>query len=153
MDLSGGHDQPKKKVTLGRTQVKMDLDEEGSSSPMQVGNVSAMTVKMKEELEMHRMRGHIPFMSECPHCRMTRGVTQHRRGKGVERAVRSMKELFSAVRLDLRAQGYDIKRSPRAFELGLIYCAATIIIRLRLMEESPRRSWCCNDLCQNVDLV
>ena len=26
----------------------------------------AMTVKMKEELEMHRMRGHIPFMSECP---------------------------------------------------------------------------------------
>ena len=217
----------------------MDVDEEGSSSPMEVGNVSAMTVKMKEELEMHRMRGHIPFMSECPHCRMTRGVTQHRRGKdvsnrpvelqadfcfinlvtgtfvkdqpsapnmkvlvltemstrmlgcalvgtsadhtskwirywmnafglttagsavllrtdsetavsalirranlgirvvtqrappqghesvgGVERAVRSLKELFSTVRLDLRAQGYDIKRSPRAFELGLIYCAA-----------------------------
>ena len=43
---------------------------------------------------------------------------------GVERAVRSLKELFSTVRLDLRAQGYDIKRSPRAFELGLIYCAA-----------------------------
>ena len=59
----------------------MDVDEECSSSPMEVGNVSAMTVKMKEELEMHRMRGHIPFMSECPHCRMTRGVTQHRRGK------------------------------------------------------------------------
>ena len=231
-----GHDQPKKKVTFGRTQVKMDVDEECSSSPMEVGNVSAMTVKMKEELEMHRMRGHIPFMSECPHCRMTRGVTQHRRGKdvsnrpvelqadfcfinlvtgtfvkdqpsapnmkvlvltemstkmlgcalvgtsadhtskwirywmnafglttagsavllrtdsetavsalirranlgirvvtqrappqghesvgGVERAVRSLKELFSTVRLDLRAQGYDIKRSPRAFELGLIY--------------------------------
>ena len=37
---------------------------------------------------------------------------------GVERAVRSLKELFSTVRLDLRAQGYDIKRSPRAFELG-----------------------------------
>ena len=234
-----GHDQPKKKVTFGRTQVKMDVDEECSSSPMEVGNVSAMTVKMKEELEMHRMRGHIPFMSECPHCRMTRGVTQHRRGRdvsnrpvelqadfcfinlvngafvkdqpsapnmkvlvltemstrtlgcalvgtsadhtskwirywmnafglttagsavllrtdsetavsalirranlgirvvtqraplqghesvgGVERAVRSLKELFSTVRLDLRAQGYDIKRSPRAFELGLIYCAA-----------------------------
>ena len=234
-----GHDQPKKKVTFGRTQVKMDVDEECSSSPMEVGNVSAMTVKMKEELEMHRMRGRIPFMSECPHCRMTRGVTQHRRGRdvsnrpvelqadfcfinlvtgtfvkdqpsapnmkvlvltemstrmlgcalvgtsadhtskwirywmnafglttagsavllrtdsetavsalirranlgirvvtqrappqghesvgGVERAVRSLKELFSTVRLDLRAQGYDIKRSPRAFELGLIYCAA-----------------------------
>ena len=234
-----GHDQPKKKVTFGRTQVKMDVDEECSSSPMEVGNVSAMTVKMKEELEMHRMRGHIPFMSECPHCRMTRGVTQHRRGKdvsnrpvelqadfcfinlvtgtfvkdqpsapnmkvlvltemstrmlgcalvgtsadhtskwirywmnafglttagsavllrtdsetavsalirranlgirvvtqrappqghesvgGVERAVHSLKELLSTVRLDLRAQGYDIKRSPRAFELGLIYCAA-----------------------------
>ena len=42
-----------------------------------------MSVKMKEELEMHRMRGHIPFMSECPHCRMTRGVTQHWRGKDV----------------------------------------------------------------------
>ena len=40
-----GHDQPKKKVTFGRTQVKMDVDEEGSSSPMEVGNVSAMTVK------------------------------------------------------------------------------------------------------------
>ena len=61
-----------KKVTFGRTQVKMDVDEECSSSPMEVGNVSAMTVKMKEELEMHRVRGHIPFMSECPHCRMTR---------------------------------------------------------------------------------
>ena len=78
-----GHDQPKKKVTFGRTQVKMDVDEECSSSPMEVVNVSAMTVKMKEELEMHRVRGHIPFMSECPHCRMTRGVTQHRRGKDV----------------------------------------------------------------------
>ena len=78
-----GHDQPKQKVTFGRTQVKMDVDEDCSSSPMEVGNVSAMTVKMKEELEMHRMRGHIPFMSECPHCRMTRGVTQHRRGKDV----------------------------------------------------------------------
>ena len=39
-----GHDQPKKKVTFGRTQVKMDVDEECSSSPMEVGNVSAMTV-------------------------------------------------------------------------------------------------------------
>ena len=41
-----------------------------------------------------------------------------------ERAVRTLKELFSTIRLDLRAQGYDLKRSPRAFELGLIYCAA-----------------------------
>ena len=228
-----------KKVTFGRTHVKMDVDQEGSSSPMEVGNVSAMTVKMKEELEVHRMRGHIPFMSGCPHCQKTRGVTQHRRGKdvgnrpvelqadfcfinlvtgtfvkdqpnapnmkilvltemstrmvgcalvgtsadhtstwirywmnafglttagsavllrtdsetavsalirranlgirivtqrappqghesvgGVERAVRTLKELFSTIRLDLRAQGYDLKRSPRAFELGLIYCAA-----------------------------
>ena len=234
-----GREKPAKKVTFGRTQVKMDVDEEGSSSPMEVGNVSAMTVKMKEELEVHRMRGHIPFMSGCPHCQMTRGVTQHRRGKdvsnrpvelqadfcfinlvtgtfvkdqpnapnmkilvmtemstrmiacalvgtnadhtstwikywmnafglttagsavllrtdsetavgalirranlgirvvtqrappqghesvgGVERAVRTLKELFSTIRLDLRAQGYDIKRSPRAFEYGLIYCAA-----------------------------
>ena len=31
---------------------------------------------------------------------------------GVERAVRSLKELFSTVRLDLRAQGYDIKEVP-----------------------------------------
>ena len=235
-----GYDQPRKKVTFGRTQVKMDVDGEGSSSPLEVGNVSAMTVKMKEELEMHRMRGHIPFMSECPHCRMTRGVTQHRRSKdvsnrpvelqadfcfinlvtgtfvkdqpsapnmkvlvltemstrmlgcalvgtsadhtskwirywmnafglttagsavllrtdsetavsalirranlgirvvtqrappqghesagGVERAVRSLKELFSTVRLDLRAQGYDIKRSPRAFaRVDLLCCDA-----------------------------
>ena len=44
---------------------------------------------------------------------------------GVERAVRSLKELFSTIRLDLRDQGYDLKRSPRAFEFGLIYCAAT----------------------------
>ena len=43
---------------------------------------------------------------------------------GVERAVRTFKELFSTIRLDLRAQGYDIKRSPRAFQFGLIYCAA-----------------------------
>ena len=34
----------KKKVTFGRTQVKMDVEEECSSSPMEVGNVSAMTV-------------------------------------------------------------------------------------------------------------
>ena len=61
----------------------MDVDQEGSSSPMEVGSVSAMTVKMKEELEIHRMRGHIPFMSGCPHCQKTRGVTQHRRGKDV----------------------------------------------------------------------
>ncbi|CAE7721464.1 unnamed protein product [Symbiodinium sp. CCMP2592] len=234
-----GADTSTKKVTFGRTHVKMDVDQEDSSSPMEVGNVSAMTVKMKEELEVHRMRGHIPFMPGCPHCQKTRGVTQHRRGKdvgnrpvelqadfcyinlvtgtfvkdqpnapnmkilvmtemstrmvgcalvgtsadhtstwirywmnafglttagsavllrtdsetavsalirranlgirvvtqkappqghesvgGVERAVRTLKELFSTIRLDLRAQGYDLKRSPRAFELGLVYCAA-----------------------------
>ncbi|CAE7318825.1 unnamed protein product [Symbiodinium sp. CCMP2592] len=234
-----GADMSTKKVTFGRTHVKMDVDQEDSSSPMEVGNVSAMTVKMKEELEVHRMRGHIPFMPGCPHCQKTRGVTQHRRGKdvgnrpvelqadfcyinlvtgtfvkdqpnapnmkilvmtemstrmvgcalvgtsadhtstwirywmnafglttagsavllrtdsetavsalirranlgirvvtqkappqghesvgGVERAVRTLKELFSTIRLDLRAQGYDLKRSPRAFELGLVYCAA-----------------------------
>ena len=73
----------RQKVTFRRTLVKMDVDEEGSSSPMEVGNVSAMTVKMKEKLEVHRMRGHIPFMSGCPHCQMTREVTQHRRGKDV----------------------------------------------------------------------
>ena len=73
-----------KKVTFGRTHVKMDVDQEGSSSPMEVGNVSAMTVKMKEELEVHRMRGHIPFMSGCPHCQKTRGVntTSERQGCG-----------------------------------------------------------------------
>ncbi|CAE7236175.1 unnamed protein product [Symbiodinium sp. CCMP2592] len=234
-----GADTSTKKVTFGRTHVKMDVDQEDSSSPMEVGNVSAMTVKMKEELEVHRMRGHIPFMPGCPHCQKTRGVTQHRRGKdvgnrpvelqadfcyinlvtgtfvkdqpnapnmkilvmtemstrmvgcalvgtsadhtstwirywmnafglttagsavllrtdsetavsalirranlgirvvtqkappqghesvgGVERAVRTLKELFSTIRLDLTAQGYDLKRSPRAFELGLVYCAA-----------------------------
>ena len=64
----------------------MDVDEECSSSPMEVGNVSAMTVKMKEELEMHRMRGHIPFMSECPHCRISLPHdkrSDYRRGKDV----------------------------------------------------------------------
>ena len=61
-----GTEKPTKKVTFGRTQEKMEVDEEGSSSPMEVGKVSAMTVKMKEELEVHRMRGHIPFMSGCP---------------------------------------------------------------------------------------
>ena len=44
---------------------------------------------------------------------------------GVERAVRTLKELFSTVRLDLRAQGFGLQRSPGAFEYGLIYCAAT----------------------------
>ena len=28
------------------------------------------------------------------------------------------------MRLDLRAQGYDSKKSPKAFEYGLVYCAA-----------------------------
>ena len=71
---------------------------------------------------------------------------------GVERAVRTLKELFSTIRLDLRDQGYDLKRSPRAFELGLIYCAAmhTIIIRRRLMERSLLRSWFCRGPCLNV---
>ena len=31
---------------------------------------------------------------------------------GVERAVRTLKELFSTVRLDLSAQGCDLKREP-----------------------------------------
>ena len=231
----------RKKVTFGRTEVRpMDVDD--GQRPMEVDqmqSVQSMTKKRQEEMELHRMRGHIPFSSECPHCRMTRGTTQHRRTKdaqdrpvalqadfcfinlvtgtfakdqptapnmkvlvmtemstrmigcllvgtnadntsswirywmnafgldiagsavllrtdsetavsalikranlgirivtqrappqgheavgGVERAVRTLKELFSTVRLDLRAQGFDLKRSPRAFEFGLIYCAA-----------------------------
>ena len=50
-----------KKVTFGRTHVKMDVDQEGSSSPMEVGNVSAMTVKMKEELEVSSDAWTYPF--------------------------------------------------------------------------------------------
>ncbi|CAE7648750.1 unnamed protein product, partial [Symbiodinium sp. CCMP2592] len=47
-----GADTSTKKVTFGRTHVKMDVDQEDSSSPMEVGNVSAMTVKMKEDMNL-----------------------------------------------------------------------------------------------------
>ena len=89
----------------------MDVDQEGSSSPMEVGNVSAMTVKMKEELEVHRMRGHIPFMSGCPHCQKTRGVTQHRRGKDVGNRPVELQADFCFINL---VTGTFVKDQPNA---------------------------------------
>ena len=50
---------------FARTQIKMDVDEEGSSS-MEVGNVSAMDGQDEGGARGYRMHGHIPFMSGCP---------------------------------------------------------------------------------------
>ena len=112
-----GTEKPTKKVTFGRTQVKMEVDEEGSSSPMEVGKVSAMTVKMKEELEVHRMRGPIPFMSGCPHCQKTRGVTQHRRGKDLGNRPVELQADFCFINL---VTGTFVKDQPNAPNMKIL---------------------------------
>ena len=112
-----GAEASTKKVTFGRTHVKMDVDEEGSSSSMEVGNLSAMTVKMKEELEVHRMRGHIPFMSGCPHCQKTRGVTQHRRGKDAGNRPVELQADFCFINL---VTGTFVKDQPNAPNMKIL---------------------------------
>ena len=83
--LQGGAEK-RRKVTFGGTEVRpMEVDD--GQQPMEVDqmqSVKTMTKKEQEEMALFRMRGHIPFWSECPHCRMTRGTTQHRRTKDVQ---------------------------------------------------------------------
>ena len=43
--------------------------------------MAAMSTKMKEKVELCRLHGHLPNWLECPHCRMTRGVTQTQQAK------------------------------------------------------------------------
>ncbi|CAE7839740.1 unnamed protein product [Symbiodinium sp. CCMP2592] len=112
-----GAETSSKKVTFGRTHVKMEVDQEGSSSPMEVGNVSAMTVKMKEDLEVHRMRGHIPFMPGCPHCQKTRGVTQYRRGKEVGNRPAELQADFCFINL---VTGTFVKDQPNAPNMKIL---------------------------------
>ena len=43
------------------------------------GHVAAVSQRTKEDLEVHRARGHVPYHPDCEHCVKSRGVTQHRR--------------------------------------------------------------------------
>ncbi|CAE7038113.1 unnamed protein product [Symbiodinium sp. CCMP2592] len=51
-----------------------------------IGHVAVVSQKTKEDLEIHRAKGHMPFHPDCEHCLKSRGVTQHRRKseRGVE---------------------------------------------------------------------
>ena len=53
------------------------------------GYVAAVPQRTKEDLEVHRARGHVPYHPDCEHCVKSRGVTQHRRRseKGLETEV------------------------------------------------------------------
>ena len=53
------------------------------------GHVAAVSQRTKEDLEVHRARGHVPYHPDCEHCVKSRGVTQHRRRseKGLETEV------------------------------------------------------------------
>ncbi|CAE7652643.1 unnamed protein product, partial [Symbiodinium microadriaticum] len=76
-----------------------------------------MTVKMKEELEVHRMRGPIPFMSGCPHCQKTRGVTQHRRGKDLGNRPVELQADFCFINL---VTGTFVKDQPNAPNMKIL---------------------------------
>ena len=59
----------------------------GDPAPISsVGHVAVVSQKTKEDLEVHRAKGHMPFHPDCEHCLKSRGVTQHRRKseRGVE---------------------------------------------------------------------
>ena len=53
------------------------------------GHVAAVSQRTKDDLEVHRARGHVPYHPDCEHCVKSRGVTQHRRRseKGLETEV------------------------------------------------------------------
>ena len=43
------------------------------------GHVSAVKRGNRDELEVHRAKGHVPFHPDCEHCIKAKGVHQHRR--------------------------------------------------------------------------
>ena len=84
MSLDLGDARKRKKVSFGGTEVTSKVDDgQTGRRPMEVDpvqSVKTMTKKKQEEMELRR----IPFWAECPHCRMTRGTTQHRRTKNAK---------------------------------------------------------------------
>ena len=44
-----------------------------------IGHVSAVKRGNRDELEVHRAKGHVPFHPDCEHCIKAKGVHQHRR--------------------------------------------------------------------------
>ena len=45
----------------------------------EIGHVSAVKRGNRDELEVHRAKGHVPFHPDCEHCIKAKGVHQHRR--------------------------------------------------------------------------
>ncbi|CAE7624330.1 unnamed protein product [Symbiodinium sp. CCMP2592] len=65
----------------------LPLDASVDPAPISsIGHVAVVSQKTKEDLEIHRAKGHMPFHPDCEHCLKSRGVTQHRRKseRGVE---------------------------------------------------------------------
>ena len=45
----------------------------------EIGHVHAVKRGNRDELEIHRAKGHMPFHLDCEHCIKAKGVHQHRR--------------------------------------------------------------------------
>ena len=58
---------------------QVGLEQDVTDDFTATGHVCGIDRKRKDELEIHRAKGHMPFHADCSHCVKAKGVSHHRR--------------------------------------------------------------------------